>query len=286
MKEGKTSTTSDGAGSDPNVVLDLLPRGARVLALGDAAARLLDGRGDFSVTHAAADGLDKLGEEQFEVVVLVDALERVPDPRALLNRVRELLVTDGAVVASLPNAAHGSVRLALLAGRFDQREGGPLDGQRRFFTREAISDLFEESGYVITHWARERFDYSDGGPPGEEAIREVLAADPESTTYRFAVRAVPSDGATQLAAAHEELRSVRTELESLRAAAKDVDGLKEELEALRRAYEERGRRVVAERLEFANELGELQRHLDALHRSRSFRYTAPLRRFLGIFRGR
>jgi hypothetical protein len=262
-------------------ITELLPRGGRVLAVGESAEALPDAGGEYAVTPVEANGLAAVGHDRFDVVFLGAALERSEDPAELLRRVQPLLAENGAVVASVLNAAHGSVRLAVLAGRFD----GVLD-RGRFFSRESIEDLFAETGYVITHWVRERAEIEGSAFLGGASIRELVASDPESTTYRFTVRAVQSDAATQVAAAHAELRALRNELESLRRSAEDAKGVKEELEALRRAHEERGKRVVAERLEFANELGELQRHLEALHRSRSFRYTAVFRRFFGLFRGR
>jgi hypothetical protein len=264
-------------------VTELVPRGGRVLAVGECAEALPDARGEFAVTPVETNGLAALGSDRFDVVFLGAALERSEDPAVLLRRVQPLLAEDGgAVVASVMNVAHGSVRLALLSGRLD----GVLGDRRRFFSRESIEDLFAETGYVITHWVRERAEIEGSAVLGGASVREMVVADPESTTYRFIVRAVPSDAAAQLAAAHAELRALRSELDALRRSAEDAEGLKDELEALRRAHEERGKRLVAERLEFANELGELQRHLEALHRSRSFRYTAVFRRFFGLFRGR
>jgi methyltransferase family protein len=258
-----------------------VPPEGRVLAVGADSDALLGEHDDSSVTRAEPDQLDGLGEERFDVVLLAGVLESGQDPAGLLRQVQPLLADNGAVVASIPNAAHGTVRLALLAGRLDG-----LLGSNRFFARESIEDLFEESGYVITHWERERSDIEGSALLGRDSIRELLASDPESTTSRFAVRAVPSDGATQLAAAHAELRAARSELDWLRHSVEETEALQEELDTLRRAHEEQGRRLVAERLEFANELAELQSHIHAIHQSRSFRYTAPLRRFFGALRGR
>jgi O-antigen biosynthesis protein len=260
----------------------LVPPGGRILAVGADSGVLVDERDGSSITRAEPDQLDGLSDD-FDVVLLAGVLQEAEDPNGLLRRAQEVLADGGAVVASIPNAAHGSVRLAVLAGRLD----GLLErGPARLFTRETIEDLFEGAGYVITHWERERAEIDASALLGRDSVRELLASDPESTTSRFVVRAVPSDAATQLAAAHAELRAARSELDYLRRSAEDAAGLKEELEALRRAHEERGKRLVAERLEFANELGELQRHLETLHRSRSFRYTAVFRRFFGLFRVR
>jgi SAM-dependent methyltransferase len=326
-------------------IVEFVPSGARVLEFGCATgymSQVLKERLGCSVTgieiepeaaRAAeahcervivgdAEELDfeaLFGDERYDMALFADVLEHLKDPAAVLRRVRPFVAEDGAVVASIPNVAHGSVRLALLAGQFQYRERGLLDASHvRFFTRDSIQDLFEGSGYVITNWVRQRVDIADAEIPvppvaGRDSVRELVAADPESTTYQFIVRTVRSDEATQLAAAHTELRGVQEELEETRSLREEVKRLKEELdaatleleglrplkdsqgeleaaraelEALRRAHEERGKRLVAERLEFANELGELQRHLEALHRSRSFRYTAVFRRFFGVFRGR
>ena len=61
---------------------------------------------------------------------------------------RPFLSRKGAVIASIPNIAHGSVRLALLAGEFRYRDLGLLDDTHlRFFTREGVRDLFEASAH-------------------------------------------------------------------------------------------------------------------------------------------
>lgn len=272
-------------------ISELLPPSGRVLAVNGSDERL-SLEGDYSVTQVDMSGLASLGDEEFDAAVLVDVLERVDDPADVLVRVRELLAEGGSVVTDFRNAGHGSVRLALLTGRFDYRELSPLDGRPRLFTRETIIDLFEQSGYVITHWGRERRQI-DGAPLLDgHSIQELLDRDPESTTSAFRVRAEPSAAAAQLTAARAELRSSQEELEALRQSREDAAILREELEAvraeleaLRRAHEQRGRRLVAERLEFANELAALQQHIHAIHQSRSFRYTAVFRRLFGVFRG-
>src|SRR5205807_1264204 len=111
-----------------------------------------------------------------------------------------LLVPEGYVVASVPNIAHGAVRLALMQGRFDYRDVGLLDETHlRFFTRRSLEELFKESGLAIAElrrttapiWETEiplrREDFSD------EVVEEV-EADPESTTYQFVATAVVDNG--------------------------------------------------------------------------------------------
>jgi len=142
-----------------------------------------------------------LGGERFDAILFADVLEHLRQPEAVLRRLRPLLAEGGVVVASLPNVAHASVRLALLGGEFRYADGGLLDRTHvRFFTRESIEDLFEGAGYTIDTWARRRrsAEQSEVLPPARpvpEAITAWLREDPEATTYQFVVRAAPSAAA-------------------------------------------------------------------------------------------
>ena len=247
-----------------------------------------------------AEALDlaaELGDERFDAVLFADVLEHLRDPAALLRRVRPFVAEGGVVVASIPNIAHISVRLALLGGEFRYRELGLLDDTHlRFFTRESIVDLFESSGFVISTWLRRRIELDDSEINPRLAVSGEVAAtlrsDPEATTYQFVVSAIPSDAASQLADVRSKLHA-RT-LEEL-----------EELELLRQAHEAQARHLVAERLAFADQFTELNNAIERLgeeiawrkgvmedyearlkriHRSRAYRYSAPIRRLLGAGR--
>jgi len=60
-----------------------------------------------------------LAEERFDVIVAADVLEHLREPARVLRSLRGFLAPGGFVVASIPNVAHGAVRLALLEGHFD-----------------------------------------------------------------------------------------------------------------------------------------------------------------------
>ncbi|MEK6274695.1 MAG: methyltransferase domain-containing protein [Actinomycetota bacterium] len=237
----------------------------------------------------------ELAGEEFDVVLFADVLEHLKEPADVLRRIRPFIAENGVVVASIPNIAHGSVRLALLGGEFRYRDLGLLDETHlRFFTRASIQDLFEETGYVITHWLRQRFDVGAteiSVPNVPDAVREWLSADPETTTYQFVLRALVSDPASQLrtlreeleelrphrdaaeqvAAAREELGQLRAELPALR---EEVGSLRAEIAAVRRAHEVQGQRLINERVSFAEGLTQVQA---LVYGSRSWRLTAPLR---------
>jgi 2-polyprenyl-3-methyl-5-hydroxy-6-metoxy-1,4-benzoquinol methylase len=169
------------------------------------------------------DSLDldaELGEERFDAIVAADVLEHLKDPKAALIRLRRFLKPDGAFVVSVPNVAHGSVRLALLRGHFDYREAGLLDATHlRFFTRETLERLLDEAELGMAELHRHELNLgasevpfdSEAVPP---ALREELERDPDARTYQFVVKAFPMD--------REGLREIQArlrELAELRVAA-------------------------------------------------------------------
>ena len=54
-------------------------------------------------------------------------LEHLPDPAAVLARLRTRLTPGGHLVLSIPNVANWAMRLGLLAGHFDYTNRGILD---------------------------------------------------------------------------------------------------------------------------------------------------------------
>jgi SAM-dependent methyltransferase len=318
----------DSPGSTHNLVVGLVERGSRVLEFGCATgymSQVLRDRLDATVVGVelqaeAAEGaslhcervvvgdveeLDleaELGGERFDTILFADVLEHLRNPAAVLRRVRPFFAEGGAVVASIPNVAHASVRLALLAGSFRYREQGLLDESHlRFFTREGVQDLFEGSGYLVAEWLRRRLDVEETEIPVPASLPEDARAwvtgDPEATTYQFVVRAVPSDEAAQLIEWRTKLNAARAELEELRPLRGRVEelelqlaeleelrplrGAAEELKTLRRAHDILRRRIVAERVAFGEGIAAVQ---EEVYGSRSWRYTAPMRKAIHALR--
>ncbi|MGI8855217.1 MAG: methyltransferase domain-containing protein [Thermomicrobiales bacterium] len=165
-------------------LLDLMPPGERVLDVGCASgylAQLLQERGyrvtgvepDPDAARQARNYCDVVYEESaerldrlpvppysFDVVLFGDVLEHLAHPERALAGARDLLKPAGAVVISVPNVAHSSVRLRLLAGRFTYTPDGLLDATHlRFFTRRSIIDLARSSSFAVTH-----YDVTQGSP--------------------------------------------------------------------------------------------------------------------------
>ena len=336
----KYTRYDDSPGSTHNLVVELIPDGSSVLEFGCATGYMSDvlaKRRGCRVTgieldpKAAAEAsaycervvvgdaetldLDEhLGDERFDAVLFADVLEHLRDPAAILRRVRPYVAEEGAIVASIPNIAHISVRLALLGGEFRYRDLGLLDDTHlRFFTRESIVDLFESTGFVVSTWRRRRIEPGDAeiAPPADvpDNVQSWLGSDPELTTYQFVVRAVPADAATQLADMRTNLREARAEVERSRQELErsrqrlcELEDASRELELLRRAHDAQARHLVSERLAFADKfqseveplreevewrkgvMEEFERQLARIHGSRTYRYMAPIRRLRALLR--
>lgn len=91
-----------------------------------------------------------LGERKFDLILFADVLEHTPEPRAVIERLLPHLEEDGHILVSLPNVAAWTVRLGLLAGKFDYTRSGILDDSHlRFFTRESAARLLQDVGLEV-----------------------------------------------------------------------------------------------------------------------------------------
>lgn len=84
----------------------------------------------------------------YDVLLFGDTLEHIPDPVAVLQRLRTVLAPDGALVVSIPNFANWAVRLQVLAGRFRYTDRGILDRTHvRFYTERSLLDMLRDAGF-------------------------------------------------------------------------------------------------------------------------------------------
>ncbi len=89
----------------------------------------------------------RLGNEQFDVIIFADVLEHLPWPQTVLRSYLRYLREGGRVIVSLPNIGLWSVRLSMMAGRFEYADTGVLDRTHlRFFTRRTARALLESAG--------------------------------------------------------------------------------------------------------------------------------------------
>ena len=136
-----------------------------------------------------------LAGNTYDRIILADVLEHLADPHAVLLSASALLAPDGEIIMSIPNITHGSLRLALLEGRWEYRDTGLLDRTHiRFFNRASMIKLIQSAGLAVIGIrstvvdplnAEVEIDRSEL-PQG---ILSWVRAQPDSFNYQFVVRA-------------------------------------------------------------------------------------------------
>lgn len=224
--------------------------------------------------------------EVFDVVVFGDVLEHLRDPLPTLRQARRVLAPGGYVVISIPNVAHGDVRMSLMLGRFPYRNLGLLDATHlRFFTRSNLQELLNSAGFAaieVRTTTAPLFGTEVGVQPDEvdPSVAMMIGSDPDSLVYQFVLTAVPQDATTlaaetawenqqlkdQVVALKADLASATTRLTELVRLQEHVVALESELEDTR---------VRLARAESA------ERELNALRATRTLRTRSATLRMMG-----
>lgn len=104
----------------------------------------------------------------YPVIVCADVLEHTADPVGVLKQLRAVATEDAVFIISLPNVAHGAVRLLLLAGQFPKMERGILDRTHlHFLTRRTAVALLGEAGLHVKRVRPTGFPLDELWPSGQ-----------------------------------------------------------------------------------------------------------------------
>ena len=149
---GSPRTVLDAGGSSGYLSRALTERGARVIVadIDEAAVAeaLNEGREAVRVDFAVEE--PPLESGSVDLVILADVLEHIADPAAALRRLRRVMAPGARLVASVPNGANWSLRLSLLAGRWQYTDRGLLDRTHvRNFTRRSFHECLHAGGFDI-----------------------------------------------------------------------------------------------------------------------------------------
>jgi len=226
----------------------------------------------------------KLSGDRYDVLLFGDVLEHLRDPLAALLQAKSVLARDGFVVISVPNVAHGDVRIALLNGEFNYTPTGLLDSTHaHLFTYKSMLELLHRAGLspVEVHRVRRPMFSTEVAvdPTGvSAAVIERLRSDPEAETYQFVSKSVLDNGDLALRQSMVRLR----EADDLVAAGKrQISTLESALAASERELQ----RLRAELGDARADAAAAQRALDALTSSRAWRMSSPLRKGARALRG-
>jgi 2-polyprenyl-3-methyl-5-hydroxy-6-metoxy-1,4-benzoquinol methylase len=137
-------------------------------------------------------------DEKFDVILASDVLEHCVQPELVVLQFHRLLKSDGSLVLSVPNIAHGDVRLSLLAGHFDYRDSGLLDRTHlRFFTKASLLRFISFTGFEVEKYftttqslGLTEIGVPDAGIPIEavDYVRQEMDAE----IYQFVIEARPA----------------------------------------------------------------------------------------------
>ncbi len=113
-------------------------------AASEAAAVLTD------VIVGDVDSLDiAFAEASFDLLVMGEVLEHLPDPEATLRRLVRFLKPGGEALASTPNIGHWRIIAGLMVGRFDYAAQGVMDRTHlKWFTPRSLKRAFEQAGLL------------------------------------------------------------------------------------------------------------------------------------------
>ncbi len=145
---------------------------------------------------------------RIDLLLLLDVLEHLEDPWSRLRDLKDLLSTDGVVIASLPNVRNLKVLWPLLVrGEWRYESAGILDKTHlRFFTRKTALELFGGAGFRVDATLSTGPLHKDrikslGGGLAYAANRMLGGALQDLVAHQFLLRAVirqPGDGSGSL----------------------------------------------------------------------------------------
>ncbi|NEU83752.1 glycosyltransferase [Nostoc sp. UIC 10630] len=167
-----------------------------------------------------------LPSQEFDVAVFGDVLEHLRNPWKVLEETKQILKKDGYVIASIPNIAHGAIRLSLLQGKFEYTELGILDNTHlRFFTRETVEELFKIPGYFVNIADRTKLEVFSESSLIPQNKREQfdsntikqIEEDKDADTLQFIIRADPWTIEGEYAAISERFSKLLEESEQLKS---------------------------------------------------------------------
>src|ERR1700733_96048 len=140
-----------GAGSTLKWLKALNPKTeTTAVELNSSLLDQLEQNADVVVIGAIDETISQL--KTYDLILLLDVLEHLPDSTATLRKLSKLLEPEGHVIVSVPNIAHLSVTIPLLTQRrFRYQDAGILDRTHlRFFVEDTAVELLNDANLIVT----------------------------------------------------------------------------------------------------------------------------------------
>lgn len=267
----------DIGAADGSVARQLVERGCRVVgvemdaeaahAAEEYCARMIVGDIETLDLAAAVDA------ERFDVVLLLDVLDHLRDPAAMLRRAAERLKPEGRLIVAVANATHAALRLQLLTGRLQYSELGLLDRTRlHFFDRPAVERLFSQANLAVIDRLRTTAGVTeteieiDPLSLPEEAVSLALSGE-DAETYEFVYVASTAGIRDELLSLGEALQRRVGQLErAYRDAVHQVHALEAQLVEADRERQRTAEREADVRATVVSLEDELRRRMAELER--------------------
>src|SRR5690606_36293528 len=84
-------------------------------------------------------------EESFDAVILMEVIEHLGDPRAMLTHCRRVLKRGGILLVTTPNLASWTARI--MGARWDGLDLNAMGGHVSFFSPGSIRRIAERTGF-------------------------------------------------------------------------------------------------------------------------------------------
>lgn len=140
-----------GAGATLRWLKDLYPKAeTTAVEINPALLDELKRNADLTIIGPVDQIIARL--KSYDLILLLDVLEHLPDPSETLQSLAKALNPQGQVIVSVPNVAHFSVSMPLLLKRrFDYQEAGILDRTHlRFFVEDTAIKLLNDANLNVT----------------------------------------------------------------------------------------------------------------------------------------
>lgn len=231
-------------------------------ALGYASKKgCFEGLYNFSITECKGNEYNKFVNSglKFDYIIFADVVEHVVDPVALLKLFSQFLNSKGKIIISLPNVAHFDIVKGLIDRKFNYNHIGLLDNTHlRFYTRSSFEEFIGQFNEIYNrNFALKEIGKTIVEPgyikeyPG---MYEVLNKDKEACVLQY-VYEISLRGGVKGANTPKQ-KKIFDELEAI---------ISENTEA----------RV--ERDQLRARVKELEKGVDEIYKSKSWKLTKPIR---------